>query len=83
MAVVKKRYGVVPPSTRILVRIQEVEGSKILSTQSYAIFGQELADVISQVEALLDESYGDTAGQQEEEKPAPTPKSVVRKRRTR
>lgn len=80
MAVVKKKYGLVPPTARILVRIQEVEGKTTKSTRSYAIYGRDLDDVTQIVEEALDNHFGEEneyTGEQDE--PAP----VVKKKKKR
>ena len=73
-----KRYGAVP-TARIRVQIQEHDGTRVVQTLTYSIYGQELSDVKDAVETTLDEHFGDTA--ETVEAPA-TVRPKLKKRRT-
>lgn len=55
---VRKIFGE-SPRRKIFVRVQEVDGQKVLSTQSFSIYGQEIHHVAHTVERALESAYSD------------------------
>ena len=80
MAVVKKVYGARPPASRVLVRVQEVEGKHVKSTQSFAIYDRDVDDVVQLVEEALDNHFGEENEYTGEEEKTPVARVKRRKR---
>lgn len=73
---VRKSFGA-SPRRKIFVRVQEVEGQRILQTHSFSIWGQTVDEVATTVEEALDAAFGE-----EEEEEAPTMTVKKKKRRS-
>lgn len=73
-------FGKLPPKSYVRIRVEEVQGGKILSTQSYAVHGYSHKRVVTLVEGSLTHAFAETPAPEEEDTPVEPKKKVVVRR---
>lgn len=76
---VRKSFGQ-SPRRKVFVRIQEVNGAQVLSTESFSVWGHSAEQVAHTVVTALEKKFGGEEEEEQEEEQEETARPTIKKK---